>query len=59
MNGDGEYLGHVRRDTTQPGPGDSWVAVTVRQDRPCGRYDSAEVAARGLARARGRDEGLR
>jgi hypothetical protein len=56
---DGEYLGHVRRDTAQPGPGESWVAVIAWQAQPCGRYDSAEAAARGLARACGRDEGFR
>jgi hypothetical protein len=56
---DGEHLGHIRRDTTRPGPGESWVAVTARQARPCGRYDSAEAASRGLARACGKDHGLR
>jgi hypothetical protein len=47
---DGVHLGHVRRD------GEYWVAVTVRAARPCGRYGSAEAAARGLARACGKDD---
>ena len=50
---DGVHLGHVRWD------GECWVAVTVRQARPCGRYGSAEAAARGLARACGKDDGPR
>jgi hypothetical protein len=50
---DGVHLGHVRRD------GEYWVAVTVRAARPCGRYGSAEAAARGLARACGKDDGPR
>ena len=54
---DGEHIGHVRRDTTQPA-GERWVAVALKQARPCGRYDSAEDAARGLARACGKDHGL-
>ena len=53
---DGEHIGHVRRDTTQPAAG-CWVAV-AKQACPSGRYDSAEAAARGLARACGRDHGL-
>jgi hypothetical protein len=52
---DGEHLGHVRRDGQCP-PGECWVAVTVRDARPCGRYGSAEDAARGLARDCGKDD---
>ena len=52
----GEHIGHVRRDGP-PGPGGCWVAVAVKQARPCGQYDSAEAAARGLARACGKDGG--
>jgi hypothetical protein len=55
---DGEHIGHVRRDTTQPGGG-CWVAVALGQPRLCGRYDSAEAAALGVARACGKDHGLR
>jgi len=45
---DGEHLGHVRRDGQRPS-GECWVAVAVREARPCGRYRTAEAAARGLA----------
>jgi len=48
----------VRRDTTQPA-GECWMAVALRQARPCGRYASAEAAALGVARACGKDHGLR
>lgn len=44
---DGEHLGHVRRETSSG----CWVAVAVMRARLCGRYASAEAAARGLARA--------
>jgi len=54
---DAEHIGHVRRDTTHPA-GERWVAVALKQARPCGRYDSAEAAARGLARACGKNHGL-
>ena len=54
---DGEHIGHVRRDTTQPA-GERWVAVALKQARPCGRYASAEAAACGLARSCGKDHGL-
>ena len=47
---DGQHLGHVRRDAQRP-PGECWVAVAVREARSCGRYRTAEAAARGLARA--------
>jgi hypothetical protein len=49
---DGQHLGHVRRDGHSP-PGEQWVAMLARQARPCGRYPSAEAAARALARACG------
>jgi len=52
---DGEHLGHVRRDGQCPS-GECWVAVAVSEARPCGHYDSAEAAARGLARACGKDD---
>jgi hypothetical protein len=52
----GEHIGHVRRDGP-PGPDRCWVAVAVKQARPCGQYDSAEAAARELARACGKDGG--
>jgi hypothetical protein len=55
---DGEHIGHVRRDTAHP-TGECWVAVALRQSRPCGRYDSAEAAAREVARACGKGHGLR
>jgi hypothetical protein len=55
---DGEHLGHVRRDGQCP-PGERCVAVALRQARPCGRYGSAEAAARGLARECGKDDGVR
>lgn len=54
----GEHIGHVRRDTAQPA-GECWLAVAVKQGMPCGRYASAEAAALGLARACGKDHGLR
>jgi hypothetical protein len=53
---DGEHLGHVRRDGQCP-PGECWVAVAVKEARPCGRYGSAEAAARGLGRACGKADG--
>jgi hypothetical protein len=52
---DGEHLGHVRRDETRGSAG-RWVAVAVKQAQPCGRYTSAGAAARGLARACGKDD---
>lgn len=55
---DGEHLGHVRREA-RSGPGACWMAVALKQARPCGRYASAEAAARGLARACGKDAGMR
>jgi hypothetical protein len=56
---DGKHLGHVRRDGHSP-PGECWVAVPVRRAQPCGRYPSAEAAARALARECGRhDEPVR
>ena len=55
---DGEHIGHVRRDTTQPAGG-CWVAVALGQARPYGRYDSAKAAALGVARACGKDHGPR
>ena len=50
---DGEHIGHVRRDITQPA-GECWVAVLKRQARPCGRYGSAQAAAAALAQACGK-----
>lgn len=52
---DGKHLGHVRRERPA-GPDECWVAVTVREARPCGLYRTAEAAARGLARACDKDE---
>lgn len=52
---DGEHLGHVRPDGQCP-PGECWVAVAVREARPCGRYGSAEAAALALARECGKDD---
>jgi hypothetical protein len=54
---DGEHIGHVRRDSTRPA-GECWVAIAVKQARPCGWYASAEAAACGLARACGKDHRL-
>jgi hypothetical protein len=54
----GEHIGHVRRDSTRPAA-ECWVAVAVKHARPCGWYASAEAAACGLARACGKDQGLR
>jgi hypothetical protein len=54
---DGEHIGHVRRDTTQPAD-ECWVAVALRQAQPCGWYDTAAAAALGVARACGKDHGL-
>lgn len=54
----GEHIGHVRRDSTLP-LDKCWVAVAVKRARPCGWYASAEAAACGLARACGKDHGLR
>jgi hypothetical protein len=34
-----------------------WVAVALKQPFPSGWFDSAEAAARGLARACGKDHG--
>jgi hypothetical protein len=50
---DGDHIGHVRRDAAHPA-GECWVAVALRQVRPCGWYDSAEAAARAVARACGK-----
>lgn len=55
---DGQHLGHVRRDALS-GSGGCWMAVALKQARSCGRYTSAEAAARGLARACGKDDGIR
>jgi len=55
---DGEHLGHVRREAPS-GSGGCWVAVAVVQARLCGRYASADAAARGLARACGKNDGIR
>lgn len=54
---DGEHLGHVRRETLGASRR-CWMAVAVKQARPCGWYASAEAAARGLARACGKDDGI-
>lgn len=51
----GEHLGHVRLEA----PDGCWVAVALRQARLCGRYASAEAAARGLAHACGKNDGNR
>lgn len=55
---DGEHLGHVRWEARN-GPGGCWLAIAVKQARPCGWYASAEAAARGLAHACGKDDGIR
>jgi hypothetical protein len=52
---DGQHLGHVRRDGHNP-PGECWVAVRMRHAQPCGRYSSADAAARALARECGRHD---
>jgi hypothetical protein len=55
---DGEHLGHVRREALNRSSG-CWMAVALKQARRCGQYASAEAAARGLARACGKDDGIR
>lgn len=53
----GEHIGHVRLDTSQPAS-ERWVAVALKQGRLGGWYASAEAAASELARACGKDHGL-
>jgi hypothetical protein len=52
----GEYLGHVRRDSRRE-PEERWVAVRKDQARQIGAYGSAAKAAAALARACGKQTG--
>ena len=50
---DGEYLGHVRRET-DPAHGQQWVAVLKDRARSIGAHPGAAEAAEALARACGK-----